>query len=132
MAAKANRLSNSSGLSCPRFLIFDADEVTDDRLSQPFDDFLYPRGLSRRRVMHTRSHRIGTDGATWNTAEGMNAGATLLDRIARGEGSSKATMVGHLIRRESSFGSPPTSLRPPSPWRPHCNHQRFEVNAASL
>jgi site-specific DNA recombinase len=75
-------------------LYLDTDEVTDDRLAAPFDDFLYPRSLSRRRVIHTRAHRVGTqNGATWDAAGGMSAGAALLDRIARGEGSSKATMV---------------------------------------
>jgi site-specific DNA recombinase len=75
-------------------LYLDANEVTNDRLAEPFNDFLYPRSLSRRRVVHTRSHRVGTpNGATWDAAGGMSAGAVLLDRIARGEGSSKAAMV---------------------------------------
>ena len=39
-------------------LYLDTDEVTDDRLAEPFNDFLYPRSLNRRRVMHTRpQHR---------------------------------------------------------------------------
>ena len=75
-------------------LYLDADEVTDDRLAEPFNDFLYPRTWSRRRVIHTRIHKIGTpNGATLDAARGMNTGAALLDRIARGEGSSKATIV---------------------------------------
>ena len=41
-------------------LYLDADEVTDDRLAEPFNDFLYPRSLNRRRVVHTRAHKIGT------------------------------------------------------------------------
>jgi hypothetical protein len=75
-------------------LYLDTDEVTDDRLSEPFNDFLYPRSLLRQRAIHTRPRRIGTkSGATWGDAERMSAGAALLDRIARGEGSSQATMV---------------------------------------
>ena len=55
---------------------------------------LLPRTLSRWRVIHTRVHRIGKpSGASWDAAGGISAGAALLDRIARSEGSSKATMV---------------------------------------
>jgi site-specific DNA recombinase len=76
-------------------LYLDTAEVTDDRLAKPFDDFLYQRSFDRRRAIHTRPHhRIPTkSGATWDAAGGISAGAALLDRIARGEGSSKATMV---------------------------------------
>jgi site-specific DNA recombinase len=75
-------------------LYLDANEVTNDRLAEPFNDFFYPRRRSRRRVVHTRSHRIGTpNGAAGDAVRGMSAGAVLLDRIARGEGSSKAAMV---------------------------------------
>ena len=38
-------------------LYLDTDEVTDDRLAEPFNDFLYPRSLNRRRVIHTRVHK---------------------------------------------------------------------------
>jgi site-specific DNA recombinase len=75
-------------------LYLDADEVTDDQLAEPFNDFLYPRTWSRRRVIHSRVHKIGTpNGAQWDAAGGMSTGAALLNRIARGEGSSKATIV---------------------------------------
>ena len=86
-------------------LYLDADEVTDDRLAEPFNDFLYPRSLNRRRVVHTRVHIDTTqNGATWDAAGGISAGAALLDRIARGEGSSKATMVElRLSRSKTSF-----------------------------
>jgi hypothetical protein len=78
-------------------LYLDTDEVTEDRLAAPFNDFLYPRSFNRQRVVHTRVHKIGTqNGARWDAA-GISAGATLLDQIARGEGSSKATMV-ELVR----------------------------------
>jgi hypothetical protein len=61
-------------------LYLDDAEVT-DRLAAPFDDFLYPHSLSRRRVIHTRAHRVGTpNGATWDAAGGMSASAALLDR----------------------------------------------------
>jgi site-specific DNA recombinase len=40
-------------------LYHDTDEVTDDRLAEPFNDFLYPRSLNRRRVMHTRARQVG-------------------------------------------------------------------------
>ena len=39
-------------------LYLNTDEVTDDRLSPPFNDFLYPRTFSRQRVIHTRPHRM--------------------------------------------------------------------------
>jgi site-specific DNA recombinase len=75
-------------------LYLDMPEVTDDRLAAPFNDFLYPRSLSRRRVIHTRPHQIPTkNGATWDVAGGMSTSAALLQRIARGEGLSKAAMV---------------------------------------
>jgi site-specific DNA recombinase len=75
-------------------LYLDTDEVTDDRLALPFSDFLYPRSLQRQRVVHTRVHKTSTPyGATWDAAGGISAGAILLERIARGEGSSKAAMV---------------------------------------
>jgi site-specific DNA recombinase len=75
-------------------LYLDADEVIDDRLAEPFNDFLYQRSLNRRRVIHTRVHKTGTrNGATWDAAGGISAGAALLQRIARGEGLSKAAMV---------------------------------------
>jgi site-specific DNA recombinase len=72
----------------------DADEVTDDRLAAPFNDFLYQRSRALQRVTHNRVHRMGNgNGATGGAVGGMTTGAALLDRIARGEGSSKATMV---------------------------------------
>jgi site-specific DNA recombinase len=75
-------------------LYLDTAEVTDDRLAEPFNDFLYPRSLNRRRVVHTRPHRTPTkNGAHLVAAGGMSTGAALLDRIARGEGSSKEQMV---------------------------------------
>ena len=77
-------------------LYLDTDEVIDDRLAAPFSDFLYPGSLNRRRVIHTRGHQAGTpNGAHWDAAGGMSTGtgAALLQRIARGEGLSKAAMV---------------------------------------
>jgi site-specific DNA recombinase len=75
-------------------LYLDADEVIDDRLAEPFNDFLYPRSLNRRRVIHTRVTKTGTrNGATWDAAGGISAGAALLQRIAHAEGLSKAAMV---------------------------------------
>jgi len=69
------------------------DEVVDDQLAEPFDGFLHARSFQRR-VVHTRAHRAGTtNGAPKDAVGGMSASATLLERIARGEGSSKATMV---------------------------------------
>jgi hypothetical protein len=48
-------------------LYLDADDVVDDRLAEPFSDFLYPRSVNRRRVAHTRGARVGTqDGVTWD------------------------------------------------------------------
>ena len=38
-------------------LYLDTADVTDDRLAEPFNDFLYPRSLSRRQVIHTRVHK---------------------------------------------------------------------------
>jgi site-specific DNA recombinase len=74
-------------------LYLDTDEVTDDRLSEPFRDFL-DRRTWRRRIVHTRVHKLETqNGARWDAAGGISTGADLLDRIARGEGSSKAAMV---------------------------------------
>jgi site-specific DNA recombinase len=70
-------------------LYLDTDEVTDDRLSEPFHDFLHRRSWSRR-VVHTRAHNLGTkNGAARGAAGGISTGAALLDRIARGDGSSK-------------------------------------------
>ena len=44
--------------------------------------------------MHTRGRRIGTqNGVTRDAAGGISAGAALLERIAHGEGLSKAAMV---------------------------------------
>jgi hypothetical protein len=60
-------------------LYLDADEVIDDRLAEPFNDFLYRRTPSRRRIMHNRERRIGTNGATWDAAGGMSTSAALLD-----------------------------------------------------
>jgi site-specific DNA recombinase len=40
-------------------LYLDTDEVIDDRLAKPLNDFLHPN-LNRRRVMHTRGHRVPT------------------------------------------------------------------------
>jgi len=58
---------------------------------------LLPRTWSRWRVIHTRVHRVGKpSGASWDAAGGISAGAALLNRIARVEGSSKATMVEFL------------------------------------
>jgi hypothetical protein len=75
-------------------LYLDTDEVIDDRLAAPFSDFLYPGSLNRRRVIHTRGHQAGTpNGAHWDAAGGMSTGAALLQRIARGEGLSKAATV---------------------------------------
>jgi site-specific DNA recombinase len=75
-------------------LYLDADDVINDQLAAPFNDFLYPRSLNRRRVIHTRVHKTGTkNSATWDAAGGISAGAALLQRIARGEGLSKAAMV---------------------------------------
>ena len=67
-------------------LYLDTDEVTDDRLAEPFNDFLYPRTWARRRVTHTRVHKIETpNGATWDAAGGISTGAALLNasRVAR-------------------------------------------------
>jgi site-specific DNA recombinase len=75
-------------------LYLDVDEVIDDRLAAPFNDFLHPRSLNRRRMAHTRPHIIPTkNGAHWDAAGAISTGAALLDRIARGKGSSKAAMV---------------------------------------
>jgi site-specific DNA recombinase len=75
-------------------LYLDADEVIDDRLAEPFNDFLYPRSLNRRRVIHTRVHKMPTkNGARMDAAGGMSTGAALLQRIAHGRGLSKAAMV---------------------------------------
>jgi hypothetical protein len=35
-------------------LYLDTDAVIDDRLSEPFNDFLYRRSFNRRRPVHTR------------------------------------------------------------------------------
>ena len=52
-------------------LYLDTDDVVDDRLAEPFDDFLYPRSLNRRRVAHTRGRRVGTqNGVTWDAGGG--------------------------------------------------------------
>jgi hypothetical protein len=78
-------------------LYLDMPEVTEDRLAAPFNDFLYPRSLPRRRVIHTRVHKAGPkNGVTWDAGGGISAGAALLDCIAHGEGLSKAAMVGGL------------------------------------
>ena len=39
-------------------LYLDTDEVTNDLLAEPFNDFLYRRSLSRRRVIHTAVARL--------------------------------------------------------------------------
>jgi site-specific DNA recombinase len=75
-------------------LYLDAGDVVDDRLAEPFNDFLYPRSLNRRRVIHRRGHRVGTkNDAAWDAGRGISAGAALLQRISHGEGLSKAAMV---------------------------------------
>lgn len=93
-------------------LYLDTDEVTDDRLTEPFNDFLYPRTLSRRRVVHTRILKTrANSGAAWDAARGMSTGAALLDRIVRGEGSSKTAMVELPGIEPGSFGAGPGLLR---------------------
>ena len=75
-------------------LYLDADEVINDRLAAPFNDFLYPRSLDRKRVIHTRDHKGGTKNSAAGDAAGeISTGAALLQRIARGRGLSKAAMV---------------------------------------
>jgi lambda repressor-like predicted transcriptional regulator len=75
-------------------LYLDTDVVVDDRLAEPFNDFLHPRIHSRRRVVHTRVHKPGTkNGAQWDAAGGISTGASLLDRIAYGEGLNKDLLV---------------------------------------
>jgi site-specific DNA recombinase len=75
-------------------LYLDTDVVVDDRLAEPFNDFLHPRSFNRRRVVHTRVHKPGTkNGARWDAAGGISTGAALLDRIAHGEGLNKTFMV---------------------------------------
>jgi hypothetical protein len=59
-------------------LYLDTDEVIDDRLAAPFNDFLYPRSLNRRRVVPTRVHKMPTkNGGSWDAAGGISAGAAL-------------------------------------------------------
>jgi site-specific DNA recombinase len=71
-------------------LYLDAHEVTNDVLSRPINDFHYSPGHNRGRVLHTRVHKIeAQNGAPWDAAGGISAGAVLLERVARGEGSSK-------------------------------------------
>ena len=74
-------------------LYLDADEVTDDLLAEPFNDFLYPQPEPAADGAHPRPQDTNDNGATWDAAGGISPGAALLERIARGEGSSKATMV---------------------------------------
>jgi site-specific DNA recombinase len=96
-------------------LYLDADDVVDDRLAEPFSDFLYPRSVNRRRVAHTRGARVGTqDGVTWDRRWGISAGASLLQRIAHGEGLSKAAMVE--LRMVELRGLEP--LTSSMPWWP--------------
>jgi len=74
-------------------IYLDAREVTDDVLAEPFDGFLDSRS-TRPRVVHTRSpDRANKNSAPRDAASGISAGAVLLERIACGLGSSKATMV---------------------------------------
>jgi site-specific DNA recombinase len=75
-------------------LYLDTDQVIDDRLSKPFNDFVYPRSLNRRRAIHSRVPKIANqNGAQWDAAGGISTGAALLDRVVHDKGLSKAAMV---------------------------------------
>ena len=76
-------------------LYLEIDEVTDDLLAEPFDGLVYRRNLHRTSIAHRRRRVIETtNGAPRDAAVStMSTSAALLERIARGEGSSKATMV---------------------------------------
>jgi hypothetical protein len=73
-------------------LYLDTDDVVDDRLAEPFDDFLYQPEPAESGA-YARTSRRTQNGVTWDAGEGISAGAALLQRIAHGEGLSKAAMV---------------------------------------
>lgn len=75
-------------------LYVEDEEVTDDELTEPFDGLLYRRVFRRPPAVHRRSKAPRTtNSAPRDAVSRMSTCATLLDRIASGEGSSKATMV---------------------------------------
>jgi hypothetical protein len=76
-------------------LYLEIDEVTDDLLAEPFDGLVYRRNFHRTSIAHRRRRAIGTtNGVPRNVAVStMSTSAALLERIARGQGSSKAAMV---------------------------------------
>ena len=76
-------------------LYLDADEVVDDELMEPFDGLLYHRNLRKPTGAPRRSRAPKTThGAPKDAASRYFTCAALLDRIACGDGSSKAAMVG--------------------------------------
>jgi site-specific DNA recombinase len=90
-------------------LYLDADEVTDDVLSEPFEGLLFRRDFGRRMTEYSRARASRNANGTPKAAGSAHmTSAALLERIARGEGSSKATMV-------ELRGLEP--LTPSMPWR---------------
>ena len=81
-------------------LYLEIDEVTNDLLAEPFDRLVYRRNLHRTSIAHRRRRVMETtNGAPRDAAVStMGPSAALLERIARGEGSSKAAMVELTMR----------------------------------
>jgi hypothetical protein len=86
----------------------------------------------------SRRHRPGTqNGVTWDAGGGISAGAALLQRIAHGEGLSKAAMVDLLVdevlqRRSIALAAPRDGIEEPEVLRRVDGSSVYTIAGAAL